>query len=277
MFISGASTKRSFLLHNDGNMHFSDVTAKAKLPAEDFVRLTGLGGAVGDVNGDGWPDFLSVSSVRKTKLMPPDIRLYINNRDGTFRLCETFDFSKAFPLFGNGEDSGRGAAFGDLNGDGKIDIVIGHHYGMPASPALKGRDVLLRVSESGQRRIRQPAMAGHHRGQRPAAASQQTAARRDSGLQQRRADGHLEFAHLPASRRPERAVHPVQPGQRCRWRPALCPDRPGRRIRKGMKIPAAERGAACDIRPSRRRWISTSMGDWISSSRPACSATPRRT
>jgi len=61
--------------------------------------------------------------------MPPDIRLYINNRNGTFRLAKTFNFSATFPRFGNAEDWACGAAIGDINRDGKIDAVIGLHYG----------------------------------------------------------------------------------------------------------------------------------------------------
>ena len=144
MWGGASGFKRTFLLRNQGGMRFADVTAKAALPAEDNV-LVGLGGAVGDINGDGWPDFMHVGSARKGKIMPPDIRLYVNNRDGTFRLATAFDFSATFPQFGNGEDWVCGAALGDLNGDGRIDAVIGLHYGSAALSDARRKAVSVRA------------------------------------------------------------------------------------------------------------------------------------
>ncbi len=120
--------RRTFLLRNMGKLVFKDVTAQAALPGTDG-DLVGLGGAVGDVNGDTWVDFLHVGSTQKDRKRLPDIRMYINNRNGTFRLGKTFDFNATFPLFGNAEDWVCGAGFGDINGDGRIDAVIGLHYG----------------------------------------------------------------------------------------------------------------------------------------------------
>lgn len=136
--------RKTVLLRNLGGLKFKDATAASGLPAGDG-ELLGLGGAVGDVNGDGWPDFLHVGSIRQDRLAITDIRLFLNNRDGTFRQSRTFDFGATWPQFNNGEDWVCGAAFGDLNGDGRIDIVVGHHFGSPAEKGDKRRAVAIRA------------------------------------------------------------------------------------------------------------------------------------
>src|SRR5690606_36742263 len=78
----GWSIGRSKLMRNKGNMQFEDVTKEAGLP-EHFY---GLGGFVGDINGDTWPDIF----------FPHSNEMYINNGDGTFRKLETNFVNKEF-------------------------------------------------------------------------------------------------------------------------------------------------------------------------------------
>ena len=103
---------RSVLLKNLGNLKFQDVTAKAGLPNDLF----GLGLAVADLNGDGRPDFFVGHSNR----------FFLSTKNGEFvepeQLKQTFGWK---PL--HGEDWPCGAAFGDLNNDGLLDMVLSIH------------------------------------------------------------------------------------------------------------------------------------------------------
>ena len=64
------------LYRNDGG-HFTDVTETAGIHSPEAAF--GLGVAVSDVNGDGWPDIYVSNDFFERDY------LYINNRDGTFR------------------------------------------------------------------------------------------------------------------------------------------------------------------------------------------------
>lgn len=104
---------RTALLRNKGNLQFEDVTQAAGLPD----NLHGLGLAVADLNGDGRPDFF----------VPHSNRLFLS--DGKGKYTEPAALKELFawkPL--NGEDWPCGAAFADLNRDGRLDLVLGIHY-----------------------------------------------------------------------------------------------------------------------------------------------------
>ncbi|MCI0465318.1 MAG: CRTAC1 family protein [Gemmataceae bacterium] len=108
-FIKGP---RSALLRNKGNLQFEDVTKAAGLPEDIY----GLGLAVADLNGDGRPDFF----------VPHSNRLFLGQPGNKYReAVELRDVLSWKPL--DGEDWPCGAAFGDLNRDGKLDLVLSIH------------------------------------------------------------------------------------------------------------------------------------------------------
>ena len=70
----------------------------------------GLGVAVADLNGDGWPDIYVSNDVA-----PNDV-LYVNNRDGTFT-------NKAARWLKHTSFAGMGVDIADFNNDGRPDIL----------------------------------------------------------------------------------------------------------------------------------------------------------
>jgi hypothetical protein len=106
---TGSQTR---LFRNKGKLTFEDVSAKAGLPEE----LPGLGVLTCDFNGDGWPDiFISQAN-----------RMFLSKGDGTYAESKAASKSLQYEPLGR-EDTPCGAAFGDVNLDGRLDIVIVDH------------------------------------------------------------------------------------------------------------------------------------------------------
>jgi len=95
------------LFHNDGNGHFTDVSAKAGIFGAEIAL--GLGVVVSDVNRDGWPDIYVSNDFFERDY------LYINNHDGTF----TEQLEKEMPYISY---FSMGLDIADVNNDGWADI-----------------------------------------------------------------------------------------------------------------------------------------------------------
>jgi enediyne biosynthesis protein E4 len=95
------------LFHNDGNGHFTDVSAKAGIYGPEIAF--GLGVVVADVNRDGWPDIYVSNDFFERDY------LYINNHDGTFdeRLDKEMPYLSYFSM---------GLDIADVNNDGWPDV-----------------------------------------------------------------------------------------------------------------------------------------------------------
>ncbi len=128
------------LYHNNHDGTFTDVTAKSGLNTACF----GMGGAVGDINNDGWPDLYLTCLGGNV--------LYRNNGDGTFT-----DITKTA-----GVADGRwstGAAFGDYDGDGFVDLMVTNYVdfhlndlpGFGSAPFCKYRGIDVQCGPRGLR------------------------------------------------------------------------------------------------------------------------------
>lgn len=111
--------KRTRLFRNLGDLRFRDVTDEAGLPAV----MPALGVAAGDLNGDGRPDFFAAGRDGGN-------RLFLN--DGRGRFFEPPGSRAVFEWnLPRGEDTPAGVCFGDVNGDGRLDILVGQHFEAP--------------------------------------------------------------------------------------------------------------------------------------------------
>jgi hypothetical protein len=124
----------SRLFRNGGDLRFRDRTGEAGLPTD----LGGLGAAVGDVGNDGWPDIF----------VAHEDKLFLNDGRGGYRHVSGLDGVFQWPGDKGSEDWRAGAAFGDVNRDGRLDLVVGHHYGS-ADEAPQSVRLYLNRSENG--------------------------------------------------------------------------------------------------------------------------------
>jgi enediyne biosynthesis protein E4 len=120
---------RNALYHNNRDGTFTDVTEKAGVAGGGY----GMGAAIGDYNGDGFPDLYVTQYGRSI--------LYRNHGDGTFT-----DVTENAGVGAPGWASS--AVWFDYDNDGRLDLFVcrfvdfdkskHHNCGAPGIPALKG-------------------------------------------------------------------------------------------------------------------------------------------
>ena len=101
----------SVLLHNDGDLRFSETTGDVGIPPE----VHGLGVVAADLNGDTWTDIFVAGSNR----------LFLSDGAGSFSEADSGVFE--WETFGP-EDDVAGVSVADVDRDGHLDLAVGHHF-----------------------------------------------------------------------------------------------------------------------------------------------------
>lgn len=120
LFITNFDDEYNTLYHNDGHNSFTDASYATKLAAPSLPYV-GWGTKFFDYDNDGWVDLFVANGHVYPQIKSFKQRNFVfrNNRDGTFaEVAETLGAPFAE------KHAARGAAFGDLDNDGDIDIVI---------------------------------------------------------------------------------------------------------------------------------------------------------
>ena len=135
-------SQASLMYHNKRDGTFEEVGLESGTAlSEDGREQAGMGTAVADYDGDGWPDLV------KTNFIDDMPNLYRNNRNGTF--------VESTIMAGLGKYSqflGWGAAFVDADNDGWPDIfmVNGHVYPGVKTGEYRQRRILYRNEGGGK-------------------------------------------------------------------------------------------------------------------------------
>ncbi len=122
------------LYKNEGEGNFSDVSYQAGI-AEVTIPFLGWGTGFLDYDNDGWKDLLAVNGHVYPGVDQSDWGTTFAERPLLFHNLRNGKFEVVPPVKGTGLASlltGRGAAFGDLFNDGKIDVVINQLHNVPA-------------------------------------------------------------------------------------------------------------------------------------------------
>lgn len=120
LFITNFDDDYNVLYRNDGRNSFSDVSYAAKVAAVSFPYV-GWGTKFFDYDSDGWGDLFVANGHVYPQIKNFHQRNFVhrNNRDGTFT-----EVSEQLGAPFADKRAARGAAFGDIDNDGDIDIVI---------------------------------------------------------------------------------------------------------------------------------------------------------
>ncbi len=135
-FITDFSDDYKVLFHNDGDASFTDVSYKTGV-AKDTIPFVGWGDGFLDYDNDGWLDLFMVNGHVYPEVDQHDWGTTFAERPLLFHNIPDSKgrkFEYVPPVKGSGLAvviPARGAAFGDIFNDGKIDVIINPIDGPP--------------------------------------------------------------------------------------------------------------------------------------------------
>ena len=131
--ISDFSDESKLLFRNEGQANFSEVSMAAGM-GKKSIPFLGWGAGFLDFDNDGWLDLMFINGHIYPAADNKDWGTSYAQRPLLFHNLRNGKFEEVSPVTGSGlavVTSGRGAAFGDLFNDGKIDVVISPIDGPP--------------------------------------------------------------------------------------------------------------------------------------------------
>ncbi len=135
LFNTTFSDDYDVLYHNDGDANFTDVSYQAGV-AEATIPFLGWGDGFIDYDNDGWKDLFISNGHVYPSVDKNQWGTTFAERPLLFHNIKGQKFELIPPVKGTGLSTvqpGRGAAFGDLFNDGKLDVVINN---MDHAPTL---------------------------------------------------------------------------------------------------------------------------------------------
>lgn len=133
LFVTNFTFQPDTLYWNEGTQGFADISVSSRLADPTYVNV-GWGTAFVDFANTGWPDifvanghvFPQVDTIKGAAPYREPLQIFRNNRDRTFTdVSAASGMNKIYPA------SWRGAAFGDVSNDGKIDVLVMDEDGPP--------------------------------------------------------------------------------------------------------------------------------------------------
>jgi enediyne biosynthesis protein E4 len=121
------------LYHNNGDGTFSDVTFPSGIAVNS--RYVGWGCGFLDYDNDGWPDLMQINGHVYPEIAGHDVGQTYKNPRIVYRNMGNGQFRDVSAVMGPGISehfSSRGAAFGDYDNDGDVDVLILNMNDLPS-------------------------------------------------------------------------------------------------------------------------------------------------